>query len=395
LLFVDKKYWSFREYIHILDADSFFGRSHGAPVVSCGFPSVVNSMAICRYRLAVVLLITCCCVITAPLQAVEFSSYFGGSGHDAAYAVALDDQGRVLVAGLTRSEDFPVTTGVVGESHTGGESDVFVLLLSTDLSTVLASTYIGGSDHEGEDFTTHPYFQMGNWGPALALDAGGEILLTGATMSADFPVTTGAYQTIHNTLYEDAFLLRLSPGLDTLVHSTFFGGSHMDFGRTVVVEPGGTVVVGGDTRTQDFPVTDGAFDTDYNGAERDTFLIRFADDLSAVTEATYFGGAMNDFNRATLCSDSGQVYITGWTISEDLPSTRGAFDRTHNGGARDIYIACFSANFSRLEACTYLGGHDWGEPYHGGEHEGGVRRGRRDGLRPPWECGGGGDNPFP
>lgn len=304
--------------------------------------------------------------------AVDYSTFLGGGQRDAAYSVVIDDQGDVLVAGLTGSDDFPVTAGLYGGSFAGGDSDLFVLRLSADLGTLIASTFIGGSEHDGLDFEFDPYFQMDNPGPCMALDAAGNILLGGSTLSLDFPTTPGAFDTAHNTVHEDAFLLRLSSDMSTLLHSTLFGGEHKDFSRTVWVEPSGAVVVGGDTRSQGFPVTAGAFDTTYNGGTRDIFLIRFSQDLSAVSAGTYLGGDLDDYNRAILRDGSGRYYLTGWANSENLPTTAGAFDLDHNGGSRDVYIALFSADFSSLHACTYLGGHDWGEPFHGGDHEGGC-----------------------
>ena len=216
----------------------------------------------------------------SPVMAVDYSTFVGGGQRDAAYSLLIDDQGEILVVGLTGSDDFPVTAGVYGGAFAGGETDVFVLRLSADLGTLIASTFIGGSQHDGLDFEYDPFFQMDRRGPCMAFDAAGNILIGGSTLSTDFPTTPGAFDTVHNTVFDDAFLLRLSSDLSTLMHSTLFGGEHKDFSRTLWVEPSGDVVVGGDTRSQTFPVTAGAFDTDYNGGTRDVFLVRFNADLS-------------------------------------------------------------------------------------------------------------------
>lgn len=311
-------------------------------------------------------------ICPAPAGAVEYATFVGGSARDVAYSLAINGQGEVVAAGLTRSTDFPHTTGVYDESYSGGDSDLFIIRLSADLGTLIASTFVGGSGHDGLDFEYDPNFQMDNPGPALALDDKGSVMVTGSTLSLDFPTTAGAHQTVHNGTYEDAFLVRLTPDLTALQASTLLGGSHRDYGRTITIEPDGAVVIGGDTRSIDFPVSSGAYDTTYNGGDRDIFLARLSADFSVLAAATYFGGDESDYNRATLRDDGGRYYITGWTISENLPSTPGAYDPAHNGGSRDIYVALLSADLTTLDACTYLGGHDWGEPYHGGEHEGGC-----------------------
>lgn len=307
-----------------------------------------------------------------PASAVDCFSFLGGGQRDTAYHLVLDDQDNVIVVGLTRSATFPVTTGVYNQTFSGGDNDLFVVKLSPNLDLLLASTFIGGTDHDGAEFLADPYQQTDNVGPNIILDENGSILITGSTLSTDFPTTPGAYNTVHNGLVEDAFLLRLSADLTTLLDSTLFGGEHKDYGRTLLVEPTGKIIVGGGTRSQDFPVTIGAYDTSYNGAERDIFLLRFDAEMTTIEACTYFGGNDEDFNRTLLRNDSGDLFISGLTESSNLPTTIGAFDPIFNGGGRDVFVARFSSDLSTLQACTYFGGHDWGEPFHGGEHEGGC-----------------------
>ena len=121
-----------------------------------------------------------------------FSSYFGGSGDDLAWGVALDSAGHIHVSGGTDSVDFPVSPNAIQGAYGGGTlvsscllnmfcGDAFILTLTNAGSAVMYSSYMGGS---GDDF-----------GTSLALSSSGAAYVTGGTLSSGFPVTTGAYDT--------------------------------------------------------------------------------------------------------------------------------------------------------------------------------------------------------
>ena len=155
------------------------------------------------------------------------STYLGGSdGDDNAYALAIGANG-VYVAGYTSSTDFPGTTG--GAQPTGDGSDAFVALLSPDLTTLIQSTYLGGSD--GYDYAY-----------ALAIGANG-VYVAGYTYSTDFPGTTGGAQPTGDG--DDAFVALLSPDLTTLIQSTYLGGSDgYDYAYALAIGANGVYVAG-------------------------------------------------------------------------------------------------------------------------------------------------------
>ena len=155
----------------------------------------------------------------APANAAgpNFSAILGGSGQDYAAAVATDAQGNVYVAGLTYSPDFRVTAAAL-QTKIGsvGASDAFVAKFAPD-GTLLWSTYLGGC--------------CDDWATGVAVDAAGNVLVTGWTRSADFPVVRATQAALNNGVSParyDAFVAKLDPNGTKLLYSTFLGGSGDD-----------------------------------------------------------------------------------------------------------------------------------------------------------------------
>jgi hypothetical protein len=128
-------------------------------------------------------------------SALVYSTFIGGSSSDGVSAIALDASGNAFLTGSTTSGDFPTIPGAI-QTVPGGSTDAFVAELNAAGSGLLLSTYLGGSN---SDFATD-----------LKLGPAGSIVITGQTMSADFPTTPGAFDSILNG-GTDAFVARISP----------------------------------------------------------------------------------------------------------------------------------------------------------------------------------------
>ncbi|MBU0717841.1 MAG: hypothetical protein KJ749_06285 [Planctomycetes bacterium] len=278
-------------------------------------------------------------LIIDPLLA---STFIGGSDRDHDSTIALDDS-HVYVTGRTGSSSFPTTSGAYDESYNGDNvawGDVFVIRCDKDLSTIEASTFIGGSD--------------GEWPGAIAIDES-YVYVTGSTESSDFPTTIGAYDEGWN-LHSDTFVLRLTKDLATLDASTFLGGWNAERSYSLVND-GNAVYVTGWTASHDFPTTPGAYrESDHGGTNvYEVFVSRLTNDLTTLEASTFMGGSSHDVGQS-LDVEGNQVYVGGSTASSDFCITSGAYDQSYNGGGYDGFVARLSSDLTTLEASTFIGG---------------------------------------
>jgi hypothetical protein len=196
---------------------------------------------------------------------LHYITFLGGSGMEkstAQHGIALDRDGNVVVAGTTHSTDFPTTDGAF-QRHLQGNNNLYIAKLSLDGTTLLASTYLGGSPENGYEVS------------GLCLDAGANVFVSGSIFGnlTNHPVTADAFMRTPGGQGE-AFFAVLSPNLSKLRYSSHFGGSGDDRIRDLARSSTGVIVFGGDTYSTNLPITDGAFQKNYGGAG-DAYIARF------------------------------------------------------------------------------------------------------------------------
>ncbi len=253
-----------------------------------------------------------------------YSTFLGGSSIDNGTAIAVNAAGEAYVAGSTTDDgtDLQTTAGAYDTTH-NGVTDFFVTRFSADGSSLIYSTFIGGSGIDNA---------MG-----LAIDGAGSAYVVG-TSSVGFPVTAGVIDTTALGSSEIG-ASKLSPDGATLQYSTFIGGNQGESANSVAVDLAGNAYITGSNFGGDFPVTSGAFDTTFNGGN-DVILTVLNPAATGYLFSTYLGGGGNDSGNDIALDASGNVYVAGQTSNNAtlFPTTPEAFQTFHGGGT-DALIA--------------------------------------------------------
>jgi hypothetical protein len=269
------------------------------------------------------------------LDSLLASTFLGGTSGNRVIAIAIDNSSNVFIAGRTQSIDFPTTPGVFDITYNGGNMDAFVAKLDSNLTTLLASTYLGGAgacyyDDEAE---------------AIALDNMGNVFVAGVTCAPDFPVSPTAFQSSFEGVL-DGFVTKFNNNLTTVLASTYLGGYDWDDALDIAIDTSGNIFITGTTLSSNFPVTEGAYDIVFNGAF-DGFISKLSNDLSYLLGSSFLGGSSSDGGDAIVVDNLGNVYVAGRTWSSDFPITPDAYDTTFNGGP-DVFVSKLDSNLSQL-----------------------------------------------
>ena len=270
---------------------------------------------------------------------MAFSTVIGGSEHDQYPHCRIDQDGTIVIAGRTLSTDFPITPGSYDTSYSAQSG--FLLWLSDDGSELLSSTFYGEAVGTND----------------IAIDASGNIYVTGWTQSATYPTTAGAFD---GTLGGgcDAFVSCFNSTGSDMLFSTLFGGQGIDEGRSISFNSEGEACICGETGSNDLPTVPGCYDPTFNGnmgsSTGDLFLVVLNSNLSKEMHFTYLGGTDEDI-YVVLCVDGNDdIYLTGETLSSDFPMTSSALD-TQLGGI-DAFLVKFDRNCTDLKYSSFLGG---------------------------------------
>jgi hypothetical protein len=265
-----------------------------------------------------------------------YSTFLGGGDEDYAFAIAVDSSGSAYVAGGTNSTDFP-TLNPVQAAFAGGPEDGFVTKLSPDGSSLIYSTYLGGSSDD-QAYVVTP-------------DENGNAYIGGSTQSTNYPVLNALQP--NNKGGWDGFITKLSSA-GAMVWSTYLGGSLDDYMGGIAIDPKGGLAITGSTASLDFPLVN-ALQPVYGGGSSDAFVAKLNTAGSKLTYSTYLGGSDLDSAFFVAADPQGHIYVTGWTTSTNFP-TKNPLQPVFGGGPHDLFITKLNAAGSALVYSTYLGG---------------------------------------
>ncbi|MFO0855322.1 MAG: SBBP repeat-containing protein [Planctomycetia bacterium] len=277
-----------------------------------------------------------------------YSTYLGGSDDDSGLYltfggtdIAVDGDGNAYVTGSTKSFDFPTKIAVYGTCT--GKYDAFVTKIGTSGTSLLYSTYLGGSEDD--------------YGLRIAVDNAGNAYVTGWTQSSDFPTANAMYGT--NTGWTDAFVTKIAASGTSLSYSTYLGGSSYDWGSGIAVDVAGNAYVTGSTYSSDFPTKTLIYGS--NKGDEDVFVTKIGTSGTSLSYSIYLGGSARDESRGMAVDSAGNVYVTGFTWSSDFPTEipiYGTYTSSY-----DAFVTKIGTSGTSLSYSTYLGGSDADEGY--------------------------------
>lgn len=269
-------------------------------------------------------------------SALEYSTFIGGGGNnsigvDFSQRIKVDSAGHAYITGFTTSTDFPIQDAYQSSNASTGR-DVFVTKFSADGSSLVYSTYLGGT---GDDTAF-----------GLAIDTSDNVYITGSTHSTNFPLAN-AYQTDPGGV----FITKLNASGSGLDYSTYLGSSGGATGYGIAVKNDGSVYVTGSNGGADFPTVNALYPTRDSGYG--SFLAKLASDGGSLDFSTYLGG--NEGIDLALDGTS-NVYITGTTNSTNFPTYHPV--QSSLNGAGDAFVTKIANDGQSVQYSTYLGGSD-------------------------------------
>lgn len=357
---------------------------------------------------------------------LEYASYVGGSNEDLTCNLITNYNNEIILLVKTGSSNYPTLAGTIDNSL-NGTSDFGVTILSEDGSTLIGSTFLGGSNEEGQLLSGWPGITYGLLGE-LMIDEDNNVYLAGYSNSNNFPVTPGAFQTTHGGGW-DGVVVKMNPNLTNLIWSTYLGGTADDAALGIRIAENQSVFVCGGTSSINFPVTTGAYQTTsmitgstspdgfvthlsangttnlattfvntnqsdiaffidfdrdnnvclygltdgnfiitpgtYSNAGGKMFLMALNPELNTLLYSTRVGVTSMSINpTAFLVDNCNRIYAGGFTGNSGMPTTPDAWATVNGSG--DFYFIVLEAEAAGLLYGTYFGSPTGSEHVDGG-----------------------------
>ncbi|MDG6225847.1 MAG: SBBP repeat-containing protein, partial [Candidatus Thermoplasmatota archaeon] len=282
---------------------------------------------------------------TVIIDPVVSGGYIGGSGTDSISSTVELQDGDIMICGTCDSPGLPIRMNGYDATFNGG-ADGFIIRKASDDGGIRSATYIGGSHDDHIN--------------SMAVSDSGGLYICGLTYSDDFPVTKLAFDDSFNG-DTDVFVMGFDSNLLEPTFSTYIGGSGQENSFSISIGKQDRPVVAGNTVSDDFPVVNGSFDTNFSGGS-DMFLLMLEKDGSDLIFSSFIGGSGGEIPKDMEISPGGDIYITGLTSSQDFPVSINAMDRTYSGG-NDLFVFGLGADGDSMVASTFVGGTGWDDGF--------------------------------
>jgi hypothetical protein len=277
-----------------------------------------------------------------------FCSYLGGSGIENLHDMEIDDQGNIVLIGLSDSFNFPTTIHALQRTYGGGGDDIFVSVFNADASKLISSTYVGGSGWDE--------------GYSVELTAKGNILIAGFTNSTDFPITNDALYS-QRVRYDEGCVIILSQDCRNLIYSTYIAWNAHESAQEALLDSNGVLTVFGITSSPDLPVTANAYQAhkgempDYNPNIYDFYVLKYHLESRMIVSCTYLGGSGSEKYPEVLIARTDCTIIGGSGWSEDYPITCGSV-QAKSGIVYSSHVSILDGALENMMFSMTYGGND-------------------------------------
>ena len=277
-----------------------------------------------------------------------YSTFLGGTtGDTSGNGIAVDRKGLIYVIGSTKATDFPLTDSAY-LGVTWGPEDAFLCQIDPNAGALVYSTYLGG--------------ELADQGRFILVAPNGLVYFAVTTESTEFPMAGYAYN--YNLTAPFGIVIGVMDmtkvGADSLVYATYFGGSDIQEVRGIAFDSAGRLLVTGYTLARDFPVTPDAAQPK-PGGNGDAFVsvVNPLGYPNFLVYSTYLGGSQGEVAYGIAGDSAGNIYVTGYTLSPDFPTTPDALQPAWGGGI-DLFVAKLKPGIpgaAGLKSSTYVGYH--------------------------------------
>ncbi|MBR1851126.1 MAG: gliding motility-associated C-terminal domain-containing protein [Bacteroidales bacterium] len=311
-----------------------------------------------------------------------YATYLGGSGTDMPHSIFVNSFDELLIFGTTGSTNFPTTSDAYSRTHSGGQnfsylfssmsfpngSDFFISRLSSDGTSLQASTYIGGSGNDGLNYK--PYFTYASSQQTIYVGndslyynysdgARGEIItddqnnvyVGSTTFSTDFPTTRGAVRE-YCCGKQDGVVFKLDYNLRNMLWSTYIGGSGDDAVYSIDVDNEYNLLICGGTNSTNFPLSPGTFQSTYGGGSADGFIAKLSYYGDRLLASTYFGSTEYDQCYFVRNGKNDEVLIFGQTAAT---GSTMIFNAAYNTPSAGMLLARFNSTLTERRWSTVFG----------------------------------------
>lgn len=314
-----------------------------------------------------------------------WTNFLGGgdqsNGTETVHSLICDTSNNVYLYGATSSTDFPMQNAYQG-THSGGVpggnfvqngvfytnqgTDIWVAKLSADGTSLLGSTYIGGSGNDGINYNVTSYANQYNdivWYDSLTsnygdqfrgeimLDSMNNVIIASCSRSTDFP-TVNAFQP-SNAGQQDGVVFKLSSDFSSLIWSSYLGGSENDACYSVKIDSSFNIIVGGGTSSNDLSNTTGGLYSGYQGGATDGFVSKITPDGLSLVQTTYFGSNLYDQVYFVEIDRWDNIYIYGQT-NGPIPIINASYFNANSGQ----FITKLTPDLTTIDYSTRIGNGD-------------------------------------